>query len=72
MKMKLSGQKLTLEQSLLAVGCDFLQLMNMPTKKQRRHYKSIYKQLTEDSKKDELEVFESVEDFEVWYKNKMR
>ena len=72
-KKKLSKQKLSLEEMLLAIVADRLGvLIWQQTKdghKGRNHPKSIFKDLTEEKKdKEELESFQSSEDFEAWYK----
>lgn len=69
--MKLSGNKLTIEQTLLALIYDDLNLM-MWAKSRRRGSKpkSAYKILTEEPKpKDELMKFEDIESFEEWYRS---
>jgi hypothetical protein len=71
-KKKLSGQKLTLEQSLLALLLDDFNLFLWSRQKHRgSRPKSIFKELTEEKKpKDELMAFESIEDFNEWLKRK--
>ena len=71
-KMKLSGQKLTLEQSLLALILDDFNLLLWSRQKRRGSKpKSIYKDLTEEKKpKDELMAFASPEEFNKWLKRK--
>lgn len=70
-KMKLSKQKLTIDQTLLALILDDLNLMMW--QRNKRHGskpKSIYKLLTEEAKpKDELMKFKDVESFEEWYRS---
>ena len=70
-KMKLSGQKLTIDQSLLALIFDDLNLMMWAKGKRRGNKpKSVYKILTEEPKpKDELMKFKDVESFEKWYRS---
>ncbi len=70
--MKMSGQKLTLEQSLLALLLDDFNLLLWSRQKHRgAKPKSIFKDLTEEKKpKDELMSFSSAEDFDNWLKRK--
>lgn len=70
--MKMSGQKLTLEQSLLALLLDDFNLLLWSRQKHRgAKPKSIFKDLTEEKKpKDELMSFSSAEDFDKWLKRK--
>lgn len=70
--MKISGQKLTLEQSLLALILDDFNFFLWSRQKRRGpRPKSIYKDLTEEKKpKDELMAFSSPEDFDNWRKRK--
>lgn len=73
-KRKLSKQKVSLEEMLLAIIADRLGILVwQPTKdghKGRNQPKSIFKDLTEEKKaKEELQTFQSAEDFEEWYKN---
>lgn len=71
-KMKISNQKLTLEQSLLALILDDLNLFLWSRQKHRgAKPKSIFKDLTEEKKpKDELMRFETVEEFNKWLMRK--
>lgn len=71
-KMKLSGQKLTLEQSLLALLLDDFNLFLWSRQKHRgARPKSVFKELTEEKKpKDELMSFDSPEAFEAWKRKK--
>ena len=71
-KKKISGQKLTLEQSLLALILDdFNLLLWSRGKRKGSRPKSVYKTLTEDKKqKDDLMSFKSTEDFDKWLKRK--
>ena len=71
-KMKLSGQKLTLEQSMLALILDDFNLLLWSRQKRRGSKpKSIYKELTEEKKpKDELMAFTTPEEFNEWLKRK--
>lgn len=69
-KMKLSGQKLTTDQTLLALILDDMNLM-LWIKNRRRgsRPKSAYKLLTEEPKpKDELIKFSDTNSFDEWYK----
>ena len=71
-KMKLSGTKLTMEQTLLALILDGINLILWGrSKKHGAKPKSAYKILTEEKKpKDELKAFTSPEDYEAWVKRK--
>lgn len=70
-KKKISGQKLTLEQALLALILDDFNLLWSRSKRKGSRPKSIYKMLTEDKKqKDDLMSFKSTEDFDKWLKRK--
>ena len=71
-KMKLSKQKLTIEQALLALILDGVNLLIWGrSKKHSAKPKSAYKILTEEKKpKDDLKAFKSPEDFEAWMKRK--
>lgn len=77
-KRKISGAKLTLEQTLMAVIADGIQILvwrgSKDGQKNKNKPDSIYKKLLgiEDKKKDDLMVFESADDYEQWYKAKMR
>ena len=73
-KRKLSKQKLSLEEMLLAIIADRLGILvwhnTKDGKKGRNQPKSLFKDLTEEKKpKEELETFQTAEDFEEWYKN---
>ena len=70
--MKMSGQKLTLEQSLLALLLDDFNLLLWSRQKHRgSKHKSIFKDLTEEKKpKDELMTFETADEFDRWLKRK--
>ena len=70
-KMKMSGQKLTIDQTLMALILDDLNLMMwLRNKKHGSKPKSAYKLLTEEPKpKDELMKFKDVESFEEWYRS---
>lgn len=69
-KMKLSGMKLTLEQSLMALILDNVRLSMWRGKGSKP--KSIYKELTTDKQKDELRRFNSSEEFDAWMERKQR
>lgn len=77
-KRKLGKSKLTLQETLCALTLDKLAtLVWQNTKdgyKGRRHPESVYNILQglNKKKKDELEKFETKEDFESWYRSKMR
>lgn len=70
-----SEQKLTLEQSLMAMMVDSLNLLfwtkTKDAQKNRNKPKSVLEKLTEDAEttKDNLQVFESPEDFEEYMRN---
>lgn len=70
-KRKIGNIKLTLSQSLQALIVDKLSVLiwqNTEDGHKGRNYpESLYKALTEE-KKDELKVFDSIEDFDEWYK----
>lgn len=70
-KMKMSGQKLTIDQTLLALILDdFNLLLWSRSKRHGSKPKSAYKLLTEEPKpKDELMKFKDVESFEKWYRS---
>lgn len=74
-KRKISGMKITFDQMLLAILVDgvngLLWQRSKDGAKNRNRPESLFKKLTgQDKEKDELEVFESIEDFERWYKSK--
>lgn len=78
-KRKMSGAKLTIDQSLLALLLDALRINNWMHTKDAQHRRnipeSIYKRLTTEEKEkkaDELRHFDSVEEFEEWHKKHMR
>ena len=78
-KRKMSGAKLTIDQSLLALLLDALRINNWMHTKDAQHRRnipeSIYKRLTTEEKgkkADELRHFDSVEEFEEWHKKHMR
>lgn len=70
-KKKLSKQKLSLDEMLLAVIADRLNVLVWQNTKDghkgRNQPKSILKELTEDKQKEELYVFDTPEDFDEWY-----
>lgn len=69
-KMKISGQKITLEQALMAVIIDDLNMILWQRSKRRKKPESLYKKLTEEKKKDELLSFSTPEQYEEWMKKK--
>ena len=71
-KMKLSGQKLTLEESLLALLLDdFRTYIWARSKRRGSRPKSIYKELTKDKEpKEELMTFETPEEYEAFMREK--
>ena len=71
-KMTLSGTKLTLDQTMLALILDGINLILWGrSKKHSAKPKSAYKILTEEKKpKDELKMFRSPEEYEAWAKRK--
>ena len=75
---KMSGRRLTIDQTLQALVIDKLAgLMWQNTKdghKGRRYPESILKKLEgkDEKKKDDLEKFRTVEEYEKWRKSKMR
>lgn len=75
-KMKIAGQMLTVEQTLICFAVDLLQynlwLKTKDGAKGRNRPESILKKLSEKPQKEELDKFATEEDFETWYKAKMR
>lgn len=75
-RRKLAGVKLTVEQTLMAVMIDKLSILiwqrTKDGQKGRHMPESVYRRLSglDEKKKDELESFSSVEDFERWYERK--
>ena len=71
-KKKISGQKLTIEQSLLAFILDDLNLILWSRSKRRGSKpKSVYKKLTDETnKKNELKSFDTPEEYEAWMRSK--
>lgn len=77
-KRKITGNRLTLEQSLLALIVDGVnKLVWLRTKdgiKGRNQPQSLFKKLMgmESKPKKELMSFKTAEEYEAWYKAKMR
>ena len=77
-KRKITGAKLTLEQTLLAVIADEINIrvwqQTKDGQKGKNRPESIYKKLVglDKKQKDELKSFETIEEYERWYKAKMR
>lgn len=77
-KMKLSGQKITLNQTLMAMMVDSLQFIAWTKTKEAKNgrykQKSVLKTLMGeyDKAKDELESFSSVEEFEAYMNGFLR
>lgn len=77
-KRKISGAKLTLEQTLLAVIADGINTriwqQTKDGQKNKNRPESIYKKLMglDKTKKKELNSFETIEEYEKWYSEKMR
>lgn len=75
-KMKITGQTLTVSQSLLCFAVDLLQYnLWIKTKdgaKGRNRPESILKKMSEKVQKEDLDKFATEEDFDAWYKSKMR
>ena len=75
---KISGRKLTIDQTLQAITIDKLSgLMWQNTKdghKGRNYPDSVLKTLEgrDEKKKDELESYSTIEEFEEWRRSKMR
>jgi hypothetical protein len=74
-KRKIANMELTLEQTLLALAVDKLAVLiwqkTKDGKKGRNVPESVLAKLTgRDKKKDDLQVFRSVEDFQEWYERK--
>ena len=70
LKMKVSGQKITTEQAMLAVIIDDLNLLLWQRSKRRKKPESLYKKRTEEKQKDELLSFSSPEEYEEWMRKK--
>jgi len=76
--MKLSGQKITLDQQLLAMIVDSLQFIAWTKTKDasrgRYNNKSVLKTLLGeyDKGKDELQAFENIDDFEAYMNSFLR
>lgn len=77
-KRKLINTKLTLNEALQAITLDKLSVLcwqrSRDGVKGRNYPTSLYRKLEglEEKKKDELQSFSSKEDYEEWYKSKMR
>lgn len=77
-KRKLSGAKLTLEQSLLALLVDGVNIQiwqrTKDGSKGKNKPESLYKKLMglNSVQKEELKSFKTIDDYERWYKAKMR
>lgn len=73
-KMKLANAKLTIEQTLLAVIADFTQAIMLGDKKNiEQNFHSIQEQLINPEKqKEKYMKFESVQQYEAFYRAKMR
>ena len=77
-KRKISGAKLTIDQSLNALMLDALYIQIWQQTKDGRKNKnkpeSVYKKLMGLEKKqyEDLKSFDSIDDYERWYKAKMR
>lgn len=77
-KRKISNIDLEIGDMLLALAVDCLKILiwqnTKDGQKNRNHPKSIYKKLMGIDKetKDELQAFETVEEYEAWRKAKMR
>ena len=75
-KMKMSERRLTLDQVLQTFIVDILSVLIWQNTKDghkgRNFPKSLYRTLEglDEKKKDELEEFETIEEFEEWYKEK--
>lgn len=75
-KRKMANVTLTLNDTLLSLVIDKLSILIWQQTKDghkgRNIPESLYRKLAGLDKKDELQSFESVEDFNRWYKAKMR
>ena len=71
-KLKLSGQKIGIDRALRALIFDAISTwLWMNQKKGTPRPKSVYKYLTEDhNDQEELEAFDTTEEFDTWYKSK--
>lgn len=75
-KRKISKQKLTIDEMLLALIVDGINILIWQKTKDgtkgRNKPESVFKKLMDldKKKKDELQSFTSVDDFEAWYKDK--
>ena len=71
--MKLSGQKLSYEKSMLALILDAINSwLWMNQKKGTPRPKSVYKSLTEEKNEDELQAFDSTDEFDAWLESKRK
>ena len=77
-KQKISKSKLTVDQSLLALICDGINILIWQRSKDgakgRNRPESMFKKLMGLDKKqnDELMVFDTTDDYDRWYTQKMR
>ena len=73
-KRRISKQTIGFRDLLIAMAIDALHvLIWQNTKdgaKNRNRPESLFKKFTEPEKKEELEVFNSIEAYEVWYRSK--
>ena len=69
-KMKLSGQKLTIEQGLMALILDSLNINTWNRRGKGKKPKSIFKQLADERPRDELKKFATTEAFDEWLARK--
>lgn len=75
-KRKITGQKLTTEQSLSAIMIDKLAILIWQQTKDghkgRNLPESVYRRLSGlyEKKKEELQAFKTIEDYEKWFKGK--
>ncbi len=66
-KMRIAGQRITLDQMLMALIFDDLNLILWRGSKRRSKPQSLYKLLTEKkAEKDELKCFDTPEEYEEW------
>lgn len=75
-KRKMTNNRLTMAQTFQAIIIDKLSILAWQNTKdgaKGRHFpESIYRKLAGLDKKDELQAFETKEDYEEWYKSKSR
>lgn len=75
-KRQISKQRLTLDQTLQAMIVDKLSILIWQNTKDGQKGRNVPKSLTiqlsglDEKKKDDYEVFDSIEDYERWYKEK--